>query len=324
MDRALLEKFITPSEEEKRILAGEPLDIRQYTQGEGSVIREDKMTGGKGDIAMRMHTRFAPFPTHSHNFIEIMTVISGTITHNIGKKRVILEEGDFLFMNKHVCHSIEKAGERDVGINVIISDSFLGAVISSLSATAFSGFVKENSKSGGAPMFLHFKARGVKQIENLTENLLFELDSPSPDRTVAARTLSLLLNYLFLKNAELLVGGPIPVSKEEERRQKILSYVRGSYASATLFELSEKVYLTVPHLSKLVKAYFGKSFKELLVSERLERAATLILESDMQIGSIIRSVGYENESYFHREFKKKYGKTPLEMRKSNKFNTDLT
>lgn len=316
MEKSLLEKFVPPSEEELKILSGEPLDIRQYTQGEDSVIREDKMTGGKGDIAMRMHTRFAPFPTHSHNFVEIMTVISGTITHNIGKKRVILEEGDFLFMNKHVCHSIEKAGECDVGINVIISDSFLGTVIPSLSATSFSSFVRENAKSSGAPMFLHFKARGVKQVENLTENLLFELDSPSPDRTVAARTLALLLSYLFLKNAELLVGEPVPVSKEEERRRKISAYIRDNYATATLSELAERVYLTVPHLSKLVKSYFGKSFKELLVCERLNRAAHLIIETDMPIGSIIRSVGYENESYFHREFKKKYEKTPLETRKT--------
>ena len=102
------------------------------------------------------------------------------------------------------------------------------------------------------------------------------------------------------------------------RRIEILSYVRSHYRTASLSELSERLYLTVPYLSRITTELFGKSFKELVVDERMSRAKTAFETSKLAIGDIIRSVGYENESYFHREFKKRFGSTPLAMRKSFK------
>ena len=85
-----------------------------------------------------------------------------------------------------------------------------------------------------------------------------------------------------------------------------------------LSELADLVFLSVPYLSKLINAYFGKSFKELLLDIRMKKAAELITKTSLPIGDIINSVGYENESYFHREFKRRTGKTPLSMRKNAK------
>ena len=75
------------------------------------------------------------------------------------------------------------------------------------------------------------------------------------------------------------------------------------------------MYLTTPYLSKITVDLFGKSFKELVIDERMSRARVAFETTRMSIGDVIRSVGYENESYFHREFKKRYGITPLAMRK---------
>ena len=51
------------------------------------------------------------------------------------------------------------------------------------------------------------------------------------------------------------------------------------------------------------------------MDERMEKARAAIEGTSLPIGDVIRSVGYENESYFHREFKERYGVTPLTMRK---------
>jgi AraC-like DNA-binding protein len=52
-----------------------------------------------------------------------------------------------------------------------------------------------------------------------------------------------------------------------------------------------------------------------LLDVRMNSAERLLTESDMPIGKIIHALGYENESYFHTQFKKRYGKTPLNLRK---------
>jgi len=316
MEKRLLQKLSQITKEEQAILDGKPLNFKQYAPGESSVITEKRMLEGKGAIAIRPHPRFTSFPTHSHNFIEIMTVISGSITHFIGENYVKLEKGDILLMNKHTSHSIERAEACDIGINFIVSDAFIGAIAPSLSDTFFSDFIKENAKSAGSAVYLHFRTEGVKKLENLMENLLFELTEPNESYSFTEKTLSLLLEHLSVMQRELLIGESAFRSKEEERKSKILSYIKSSYASATLSDLSTRIYLSVPHLSKKISDYFGKSFKELLTEERMRRAAELLLKSDMPIGLVIRSVGYESESYFHREFKKRWDTTPLNMRKS--------
>ena len=155
-------------------------------------------------------------------------------------------------------------------------------------------------------------------VENAIENLLFELTEKGEDVGIMTGTVSLLLRYLSIENEELLRVGSINTNKEETRRIEILSYVKSSYRTASLTELGERLYLSGPYLSKIIKDLFGKSFKDLVVDERMEKARSAFLNTGMSVGDVIRSVGYENESYFHREFKKRYGTTPLALRKSTK------
>jgi len=316
MQRWLYNKISAVTPEERNILSGLSVDIKQYTEGKDFVITEERIIKEKTELGIRIHSRFARFPTHSHNFLEIMAVVSGTITHNIGEKTIVLSKGDFLVMNKHVCHSIEKAGKNDVGVNLIVTASLLSRISHHLENTVFSSLIREHNKSDGSPIYLHFKAAGLRSIENLTENLVSELTESCGYSSVGERTLLLLLDYLSIYKERLLAQSSEFEEKREERSQKIMFYIKNNYHSATLTELSEQFFLSAPHLSAKIYEYFGKTFKELLLEEKMNRAKELILSTNMPIVKIIRSVGYESESYFHKVFKKTYGQTPLQLRKN--------
>lgn len=315
MQKDLINKLSLVTEEEKRILGGESIYKELYSKDENFVISAENI--GKKDVSISRHTRYAPFPIHSHNYIEMMIVLSGSITHRIDGTAIELGTGDIIFLNKHVSHSIDLAAEGDIGVNVILSDGFIGSVIPMLDDSLFSAFIKENSRPSGAPMYLHFSASGKKQIENLIENILFELTDEFADRDIITRTIALLLRYLSDESDSLLVGANVPETAERKRKNAIAAYVKSEYKNGTLPELARRLYLSEPYLSGLIVRLFGKSFKALLVDERMQRATTLITDSSMPISEIISSVGYENSSYFHREFKKRYGKSPLAVRKEN-------
>ena len=315
MENYLLEILSRESEEETGILGGEVLNRKIYAGGEDFVVNEARLFGVGRGISARTHTRYTDFPLHRHNYVEMMIVLSGSITHRIDGEPLTLSTGEVLIMNKHVSHSVERSGKDDIGVNIIMSDRFIYGVTSELAGTVFSSLIKENAKQNGAPIYLAFRTGGRKYLENAIENLLFELTVRGEDVGVMSGTVSLLLRYLSLENDELLIHGNVKTDKDDARRLDVLSYVKSNYRTASLTELSEKLYLTVPYLSKVIKDSFGKSFKELVVDERMERARTAIEETALPIGDIIRSVGYENESYFHREFKKRYGTTPLAIRK---------
>ena len=107
------------------------------------------------------------------------------------------------------------------------------------------------------------------------------------------------------------------VSYAEGNKNKILKYVRTSYSTATLTECARVLRLSPTYLSRWVCANFGQSFKDLLMSERFSVACDLLATTATPIGEIIVKVGYENSSYFHKEFKRRFGVTPLQYRKTH-------
>ena len=103
MRRELLDmlKKITPEEQE--LLDGSR-EIRKerYTNRRDFVV-DSRLLLEKGRlIEIRPHTRFAYFPKHRHNYVEMVYMCSGTTTHIInGNKELTLEEGDLLFLNQN-------------------------------------------------------------------------------------------------------------------------------------------------------------------------------------------------------------------------------
>ena len=65
----------------------------------------------------------------------------------------------------------------------------------------------------------------------------------------------------------------------------------------------------------LVRARTGETFTALLQKKRCAAAARMLTETDRSVAEIIRTVGYENETFFRKTFKATYGHNPLAYRK---------
>ena len=57
------------------------------------------------------------------------------------------------------------------------------------------------------------------------------------------------------------------------------------------------------------------TFSRLLQEERFKEAIRLLETTDLPIGDIIITVGYENTSFFHNQFKERYHCSPFRYRK---------
>ena len=54
------------------------------------------------------------------------------------------------------------------------------------------------------------------------------------------------------------------------------------------------------------------------LARRLAAAEQLLLSTDMNVEEVVRAVGYENQSHFHRMFRQRTGKTPRRFRLDKK------
>ena len=107
-------------------------------------------------------------------------------------------------------------------------------------------------------------------------------------------------------------------NKRALMRERIEGYIDANIKTATLGELAQLFNYSSVYTGSMVKRLTGRSFSKLLQSKRIALAAELLLNTDMSVSEIINRIGYENETFFRKIFKEKYGRAPLEFRKRGK------
>lgn len=83
----------------------------------------------------------------------------------------------------------------------------------------------------------------------------------------------------------------------------------------TLNSVADAMKISPNYLSKIFKDERGVSFSNFLSDKKLERAEELLVTTKKSVSEIVKIVGYANEAYFTKLFKKKYGDTPGSYRK---------
>ena len=107
-----------------------------------------------------------------------------------------------------------------------------------------------------------------------------------------------------------------PNAKSKTLYEQIDRYIEQNIKTANLGELSQMLGYSTVYTGKMVNKLMGESFVKVVIAKRCKMAAYMLLNTNASIHDIISTLGYENESFFRKAFKQKYGKTPLEYRKA--------
>ncbi len=324
MQRQIVEALSGITEEEQYILVQEKPSQRElYAQSGRFIIerrRVSRLSAGEptAPISIRPHPRFREFPLHSHDFIEMMYVCSGSITHVIDGHRLTLNTDDLIVLGRDARHSILSAGKNDIGVNLIISTDLFESLLQEIHGrSTLNGKTLESLLRRDGPRYCVFDASDALGVRNLMESMISSvICEKNADGYILQESLNLLLCYLAAMSDRAETQNE---RKEDEERlkKKILNYIRTSYSTATLTEAARMMGLSPSYLSRVLRENLGVGFKELLVQERFEAAKNLLRTTDMPIGDIVNHVGYENSSYFHKEFKRRFGMTPNRYRRND-------
>ena len=96
---------ITP--EEQRILDGQnEIEKDLYVSSGGNIFDAEKLLESGRLISVRPHTRFVHFPEHTHNYVEVIYMCSGSTRHIINGNEVLLKKGELLFLNQNAVQEI--------------------------------------------------------------------------------------------------------------------------------------------------------------------------------------------------------------------------
>ena len=314
MNNEIFNQLLEITDEEKQILdEGGKISKGHYTDEYEFVIDSTKLLEKGRLVSVRPHTRFAAFPKHRHNYVEMVYMYNGSTTHIINGEEVVLEKGDILLIGSGCTQEIFPAGYEDLAVNFIILPEFFETDLKNSEDSVAVEFITDflMSKNGGD--YLHFKTSDVRPVVNLAENLIW-LHYNSKKRSMMRATMKLLIMTL--------AGFTDRITAKDKTGDydrgiffSLLSYLESNYNNAELIAFSKLVNEDIYYVGRVIKKFTGKTFKELLQAKRLARAVYLLENTQFPVSQIIYSVGYENTSYFHKIFKEKYGCTPSNYRR---------
>ncbi|MUT66939.1 response regulator [Paenibacillus sp. NEAU-GSW1] len=97
---------------------------------------------------------------------------------------------------------------------------------------------------------------------------------------------------------------------------EIAKYMEQHYhREVTLQDISERFYLSREYISRRFKQEMGENVFDYLARIRVEKARLLLANPNLKIGQIAEMVGYDDEKYFSKVFKKIEGVSPNQYRK---------
>lgn len=98
--------------------------------------------------------------------------------------------------------------------------------------------------------------------------------------------------------------------------EKAIAYIETNYSyPITVEDIAGYTGISRSHLFRSFQSYMRKSPKDYLTAYRIRQACRLLRETDLSVSAIAYSVGFENNLYFSKAFRKQKGISPSEYRK---------
>ena len=253
---------------------------------------------------------------HIHPAIELIYVRGGEYSVSIDNDEFTATAGDLLFFRSNTIHSIQLVGNDAGSYHVLkINPPLL-----------FHIFPGREQMKMTAPFLLKqrgesaiFRADEIPdRVKSILDNMINSLELTesvffSTERAYSALLLIEMLNSMLPETTETREVN----EKNLALIHKCVDYVNKNYATEiSAEECAEAVHMSYSYFARIFRAVMGKTFKEYLVSVRLAKAKSILLSTSISVTDVAMACGYSSLSYFIAEYKREFGKTPREERKS--------
>lgn len=257
------------------------------------------------DNALRtFYTSNFNFPSHLHSSLELLYVISGTISVTIQKQTKQLEQGDFSIVFPNVIHSYDSQSDSmDNKSQVLIA-------ICGLNLTG--DFLKKVTRYYPLDPFIrsgHLHANVSYAMEQL------DIERQNGLNLSACAALLQLILSRTIPDMKLLKNNDI---ESYDLTHRIVTYVSEYFQEPmTLADLAGHLNVSKYHLSRVFSSKLNTSFNKYLNYIRLNYAVTLIQSTDLSLTRIGIDSGFESQRTFNRAFREVYHMSPSEYRQNS-------
>jgi len=157
--------------------------------------------------------------------------------------------------------------------------------------------------------FIRIENMHDNSIRALIELMVVEYANKQADTQAILKTMTMAL--IMLLSRQFRLSREEPVTKDIIGQ--MLDYINEHIDHVTLSVLSSEFGYHPAYISSQLSQKTGKTFSQILLSQRMERAVFLMKNTDLSIEEIVPMLGYTDKSNFHKAFLNYYGKTPRQF-----------
>jgi len=266
-----------------------------------------------------------PYPDHFfverhwHNDVEILFIARGSYLLEINLENHLLSEGDICILNSEELHQITGQGADTMHDVVLFDPQILNfSYVDEWEEEAIAPFLNQTVIFRN---ILHPFDEGYAQICPLVRRLMAKALQKEKGWYISCKLLLLEL-FALMTGHHLLHSSQEAVSAADARKisryKTIISYMEEHYSDPiSLQQLADIIPCNSQYLCRFFREISGMSPIQYLISYRLDKACLLLLHTSRPVTEIALDCGFENISYFIRQFKAGRGCTPKEYRRQN-------
>lgn len=253
------------------------------------------------------------YPTHIHrDVIEILLPLRGSINVVASHERVLVKEGDFIFVNNNSIHSIESTSEEDAIVAVYHIDlnnyekeyeyiksmyfrnNMFSKSYSKIKSDNFDHEKKESkimfkNKLIGILIDMVYNSELSNEISLLYENQLIE-------------TMINEFNWIQFLNTEDITANLL------DRYHRIVRYIKEHIdEKIAIDDITSFEYISKNYFSHFWKNIISFSFNERVYFEKVLHSEYILLTKDKSIVSIAEELNFSDVKYYYSHFKIWYG-----------------
>jgi len=249
-----------------------------------------------------------------HAYYEVYYLLSGTREYFIRDRTYTVEQGDLVFIAKHMLHKTMLAGEpAHERVILHFDDSALQRLAGKHTSLLLSAFEQDSP-------LIRLTRHEQFQLHELMKRMLLELQLQPSGYDLMLEHAAVQLLLMAARCAEQQQPAPQQhPSPIHAKVSEVAQYINVHYAEPIqLSMLSDLFFISPYYLSRMFKEVTGFTFSDYLILTRVKEAEARLRESSSSITEIAASVGFDNFSHFGKTFKKITRLSPREYRNQHR------
>ncbi len=254
------------------------------------------------------------------DYIEIRFVLCGHMELEIENTYACFEQNDICLIDSMAAHRERVSQSEGIVVNIGIDRTiFNEAFLSNIGLSPLQKFLRANiMKQSHHRHYLKFtpgEGTDCNSVKEYLSRIFYEV------KNTRAGYLEISKGYIIRLMDHLTTGYDYHFSQADSIAfsqslfESVDAFIKDNLSTVSLEDLSEQFHYQTNYFNNLIKKHTGLTYSQFLITQRMEKAKTLLSSTNLSIDEIMFLTGYNNKGFFYSKFTDYTGMKPASYRK---------